>query len=119
MASEDFSSKYVTNKKVCCAIGCQNYQGLPGIKLFRAKRTDKEQSFAWAKAINRANEDGSLWMPRDFDRICSDHFISGQYSTDRLSPDYRPTIFPTKHVKPVSESAQNRYERVSLNTFMN
>jgi len=107
------SSKYVTKKKVCCAIGCQNHQGMPDISFFCAQRSDKEQSFAWAKAINRANEDGSLWMPRHFDRICSAHFVSGKFSTDRLSPDYRPTIFETNHIKPMSESAQQRYQRMT------
>ena len=113
MALSSSSSKFVTKKKACCAIGCSNYQGMPGISLFCAQRSDKEQSFAWAKAINRANEDGTLWMPRHFDRICSAHFITGKFSTDRRSPDYRPTIFPTNHIKPVPESAQKRYERVS------
>ena len=97
--------------KLCCAIGCKNYQGQPGVRFFRAKRADREQSFAWAKAINRADDAGNLWMPTYYDRICSDHFISGQPSTERSSLDYRPTRFETNHIN-VSESAQRRYQRV-------
>ena len=99
-------------KKLCCAIGCTNHQGDEGLSFYRAKRADKAQSFAWAKAINRANENGELWMPTENDRICSAHFISGRPSTDRNSLDYRPTKFATEHIR-VSESAQKRFERVS------
>ena len=101
-------------KKLCCAIGCSNHEGDEGLSFFRAKRADKAQSDAFAKAINRADENGELWRPSDSDRICSAHFISGRPSKpkDRDSLDYRPTIFPTNHIK-ISESAQRRFERVS------
>ena len=98
--------------KLCCAIGCKNYQGQPGIQFFRAHREDKAQNEAWAKAINRADESGKLWYPKYYDRICSAHFISGQPSKDRNSLDFRPTKFADSHIK-VSESAQKRFQRVS------
>ena len=102
-----------SKKKLCCAIGCTNHEGDEGLSFFRAKRADVEQSYAWARAINRADENGELWMPSDSDRICSEHFISGRPSIDRNSLDYRPTRFATNHIN-ISESAQKRFERVSL-----
>ena len=104
-------SEKPNTKKLCCAIGCTNHQGDEGLSFFRAKRADIDQSRAWAKAINRADENGELWMPSDSDRICSAHFITGKPSKDRNSLDYRPTKFATNHIK-VSESAQKRFERV-------
>ena len=105
------AKKPYSSGKLCCAIGCKNYQGQPGIQFFRALREDKAQSDAWAKAINRADESGNLWRPKYYDRICSDHFISGKPSKERGSLDYRPTKFADNHIK-VSESAQKRYARV-------
>ena len=115
MASSSNSVKKTYEKgRLCCAIDCKNTAGRDvEFQFFRAKRADKEQSLAWAKAINREDENGSLWFPKDQDRICSAHFISGKPSTHKLSPDYRPTIFTTHKVHTMSESAQNRYQRVS------
>ena len=99
-------------RKYCCAINCKNRKGdTPGVKFFKARRPkDKDKSLAWARAINRQNEQGELWMPGKSDRICSEHFIDGKHSNDRLAPNYRPTIFSTHEVK-LPKSARKRHER--------
>ena len=43
-------------------------------------------------------------------RLCSAHFISAK-SNDPSSPDYVPTVFPTKHVKAKSQQDCDRAER--------
>ena len=88
----------------------------PGMKFFRAQRKDVEKSRAWAKAINRKNDDGDLWMPGKHEYICSEHFVGGKHSKHKLAPNYAPTIFSTHQVK-VSKSATERYER-KLNKSM-
>ena len=99
------------HRKFCAAVDCTSRVGLTqNVKFFMAKRVDKDQTFAWARAINRKDENGELWMPKYHDRICSKHFIGGKFSTDPLAPNYKPTIFPTHSVK-VSESDRKRYER--------
>ena len=100
-------------RKYCCAVGCKNRRGdAQGVKFFRAKRTDDARSLKWAKAINRQNEDGSLWMPGRHEYICSEHFINGKFSSskDKTAPNYAPTIFST-HGVTLPKSAIDRHER--------
>ena len=58
----------------------------------------------------RQDENGQLRMPTKNDLICSKHFIDGEYSTHKLAPNYRPTIFPTHTVK-ISERDKKEYEK--------
>ena len=99
-------------RKYCCAINCKNRKGdTPGVKFFKARRPkDKDKSLAWARAINRQNEQGELWMPGKSDRICSEHFIDGKHSNDRTAVNYRPTIFSTHEIK-LPKIARKRHER--------
>lgn len=38
--------------------------------------------------------DNKQWEPTPYSRICSTHFIGGQYSKYPQSPAYSPTLFP-------------------------
>ncbi|XP_048514963.1 uncharacterized protein LOC112694884 [Athalia rosae] len=65
-------------------------------------------------AEDNTRADGSQWVPKPCDCICSDHFIGGKKSEEELSPSYIPTIFPSiyKCSKVNESSALNRYKRV-------
>ena len=98
-------------RNYCCAVDCKNRRGdSPGVKFFRAQRKDRAKSFAWAKAINRKDSNGDLWMPGKHEYICSEHFIDGKHSSDINAPNYQPTIFSTHEVK-VPKSAFERRQR--------
>ena len=56
--------------------------------------------------MNRSN-----WEPKKQTKICSDHFVGGWHSQERDHPDYKPSIFPTSHVRPNSERDLQRHER--------
>lgn len=54
--------------------------------------------------------DGSPWIPKPWDYICSDHFVGGRKSEVESSPSFAPTIFPSiyKSQKIHESSAVNR-----------
>ena len=87
--------------------------------------TNSEQKEKWIAAINRKN-----WQPSNSSRICSTHFISGKLSSDRLLPDFAPTLFsftqsPAKRrgdrdlqrYQQLSASKRRRIESESLRSF--
>lgn len=65
----------------------------------------------WKIAISRqGDKTGTLWLPSDFSRVCSLHFIQTDFSVSttkkRLLPNTVPTIFlgyPTSKLKVVNE----------------
>lgn len=54
--------------------------------------------------------DGSPWIPKPWDYICSDHFVGGRKSEVESSPSFAPTVFPSiyKSQKIHESSAVNR-----------
>jgi hypothetical protein len=58
----------------------------------------KGQELQWAKAIKRANRDGSLWIPKTTHSVCSKHFLESQIDrtgqTVRIRDGCIPCVFP-------------------------
>ena len=99
----------------CCAVDCHNntvtHQGVVGF--FRFPKKNQEQRELWIKAVKRVNPDGSKWLPSEHSRICSDHFVNGEVHPTRDHPSYKPTIFPTGHVRTPGEPEKSRFERIA------
>ncbi|XP_068227134.1 uncharacterized protein [Palaemon carinicauda] len=76
----------------CCALGCKN-RHVPGTskRFFRFPKSDLERRKRWVQAIGRLH-----WEPNGGSRICSDHFVFGEKSDDKDSPNYIPSIFTHK-----------------------
>ena len=95
----------------CCVTFCHNRRGREDIRFFRVlRKRDPDRTLAWAVAINRKNEDGSLWMPSQYTVICGKHFVNGEPSNDTASPDYIPSLFLT-HGNPKSQDDVDRFIR--------
>ena len=94
--------------KSCCAVGCHNvFVKGNGIHWYKFP-PEPETRARWFSAICREH-----WEPTQNTWICSEHFISGEKSSDPLSPDYVPSVF--QHVSLVQkrklEESLSRYER--------
>jgi len=57
----------------CCAIGCTNRASKNSSKRFFRVPADPERKIKWILAINRKH-----WVPNEYSRLCSDHFITGE-----------------------------------------
>ncbi len=97
----------------CCVVGCGNNYNIHGkeIKFFKFPSRDQEQRQKWISAVKRVDVDGKPWAPKEYTRICSAHFYSGNWSRTRGHPDYVPSIFPTHHIQPKSKQDEDRFER--------
>ncbi|KAJ8680000.1 hypothetical protein QAD02_015787 [Eretmocerus hayati] len=89
------------SKATCCVVNCSN----------SGRNT----------AVKRKNVDGSPWMLKPHDRICSAHFFDNDKSDDPQSPSYVPTVFPpvypTKKID--SKSAATRFKRLKDRSHTN
>ncbi|XP_033727561.1 uncharacterized protein LOC117316886 [Pecten maximus] len=90
----------------CVAYRCTNRQGKNakerGVSFFRFPKNKRKRK-AWEKAVNRAG-----WVPNEYSRMCSEHFVGGWHSDESDDINYRPTIFPHKGKVPsTEESARN------------
>ncbi|WAR21507.1 hypothetical protein MAR_015481 [Mya arenaria] len=56
---------------------------------------DKDRGLKWQKSLRRRDFMNylKLWEPSQHDRLCSQHFISGNPSKDPCHPDYSPSVF--------------------------
>lgn len=90
----------------CCIAGCFNrptkertlkFYTIPTANSVRPFKVNRRR--LWLEAIEKAN--GSV-ADLSFDsRICSAHFISGQFSLDNSNPDFVPSVFPNlQRLKP-------------------
>jgi len=74
----------------CCVVGCTTRRNASsrtaGICLFRIPKNCRRRA-AWVKAISREN-----WQPKNWDRVCGRHFVSGFPSDDPKDVDYQPTL---------------------------
>ena len=82
----------------CCVVNCSNNGTRDGkrLKFFRFPKKNEEQRLLWIQAINRTKSDGKPWLPTDYTRICSEHFVGGMLSRTMNNPAYVPSIFPEK-----------------------
>ncbi len=109
------AQRYKYGGNYCCVKGCHNnsYKHVPqGIKFHHFPKNE-ERRLEWAKAINRRQARGELWMPSTMAAvICSVHFVGGK-SNDPESPGYIPTVFPTHTVhRPILIGNSAREERL-------
>ncbi len=91
-----------------------------GFRFFRFPLRNQEQREKWIFALNRRDKDGNPWKPGNSARVCSVHFISGEYSKSRLDPDYVPTIFPGMNKREIQRRkvAKDRYKRMIERKFV-
>ena len=74
---------------LCCWMCQPLFQGLWAQVLSLSNRsTDTEQRMRWLAAVVRKN-----WIPTEYSRLCSAHFIRGVKSNDPTCPDYVPLVF--------------------------
>ena len=79
------------NNHSCCVPNCTSLTGRDPYRFFRVKRSDNELTFRWTVAINKRNNDGSLWHPSGNSRICGRHF---KYLQPKFNTAYAiPTLF--------------------------
>ena len=97
--------------KKCCIFNCANTDlNEKGIHFYRVVRSrSQEQSDKWIQIIKQQN--GANWSPTKDTRICSSHFLGGEFSSDANHPDYLPTIFANSSIKPAKESDVSRFNR--------
>ena len=97
----------------CSAVECSNSRlrdSSRGIKFYRFPK-DTIRRNRWITLVNRKEPSGSLWNPDTYSRLCSEHFLSGKKSEEPDDPDYEPSIFGTRHVKPKKPSDLARFNR--------
>jgi len=94
--------------KSCCAVDCHSaFKKGNGIHFYKFPE-NPELRAKWISAVRREG-----WQPSQYTLICSKHFISGEKSTDPLSPDYIPSVFKSvsSAQKRKLEEGFSRYER--------
>ncbi|XP_065883189.1 THAP domain-containing protein 8-like [Dysidea avara] len=92
----------------CCVLGCSSRAGRHSNKRFFRVPADVQRKTKWVSAINRR-----YWSPNEYTRLCSDHFVCGQPSTDPAHPDYVPSIFKEGD-KVKAKRKLERYQRAKM-----
>ena len=100
-SSDKFKEKkngYKFGGRSCCVVGCtMTYKKARDLKLnisfFKVIRKELDLTLLWTKAINRKNEDGTPWIPKQNTVICGLHFVSGKPNISPDHPDYVPSKF--------------------------
>ena len=82
----------------CCVVGCTNSSAKEecknkGVHFFCFPTRDPEQRELWIRAVKRLAEGGQPWQPKSkTTKICSEHFVGGQWSRTRGHPAHVPSI---------------------------
>ncbi|KAJ8665163.1 hypothetical protein QAD02_006825 [Eretmocerus hayati] len=111
------------SKATCCVVNCSNSGRNSKCLFFKfpISESKREQRRLWIAAVKRKNVDGSPWMPKPHDRICSAHYFDNDKSDDPQSPSYVPTVFPpvypTKKID--SKAAARRFKRLKDRSHTN
>ncbi|XP_072395062.1 uncharacterized protein [Diabrotica undecimpunctata] len=111
MANMDFSKR--KRYSSCCIDTCKNtgYNSECKFYSFPVAKHKTIQREKWIIAINKKNEDGSLWTPKSHHLICSDHFLGGRKSDAEMSPSYVPSLFGSKTLKARDVHKIDRHSR--------
>ncbi|XP_033641398.1 uncharacterized protein LOC117301485 isoform X2 [Asterias rubens] len=107
----------------CCKNRFRSKEGLkffrfPDIRSYQKPTPDIDnnpvQNKAWTDAVSRRQRNNRHWKPSRHDRICSDHFVSGNYSKHVNHVDNTPSVFSSSTVAQTSKGVQdlNRYLRL-------
>ncbi|XP_041860098.1 zinc finger protein 467-like isoform X2 [Melanotaenia boesemani] len=96
----------------CCVSGCKNrYSPSSRTKFYTipsgSRQFQVQRRRLWIQAIQRAN--GSNMELRGSTRICGDHFISGEATTDHDRPDYVPSVFTCAKQKQRKKNMKRSY----------
>ena len=103
----------------CCVTDCHARKGREKIHFFKVQRANQKRTEDWAKAINRKNQFGGLWMPTKNSFICGNHFLEEKPSDDSGHPDWIPSLKLNQSKKsslakkPKTEKDQKRHERLA------
>ncbi|XP_043281254.1 uncharacterized protein [Venturia canescens] len=104
------------SNRSCCVVNCKKTSRKNDCKFYKfpTVKWKINQRNKWIAAVRRQNADGSPWIPKPYDYICSDHFMGGKKSEEEASPSYVPTIFPPiyKSSKVNESSALSRFKRL-------
>ncbi|GFO01313.1 M7gpppx diphosphatase [Plakobranchus ocellatus] len=90
----------------CCVKGCKNRAGKNKVSFFRFPLRPESRRRAWISHVSRydrspkSDEKSTTGAssalgqrePSKFDRVCSEHFITGKPNNDPQHPDYFPTL---------------------------
>ncbi|KAJ8677457.1 hypothetical protein QAD02_013244 [Eretmocerus hayati] len=111
------------SKAMCCVVDYSNSRRNSEYFFFKfpLSESKREQRRLWIAVVKRKNVDGSPWMPKPHDCICSAHFFGNDKSDDPWSPSYLPTIFPLVHrtKKINSQAAARRFKRLKDKSHTN
>ena len=78
----------------CAVVGCARHH-VKGMKIgfyFYHFPQDGEKRRVWIAALQRKNPDGSDWIPGEGDRVCGDHFTTGDPHKDPSHLDYVSSV---------------------------
>ena len=101
----------------CCVVGCSNRIGRTlkgvkvecknkGIRYFSFPTPDPEQWEKWVSAVKR-KDGGKPWKPTQWSKVCSEHFVGGQWSRTRGHPSFAPTL-KMGHHEEAEEATEKR-----------
>ena len=65
----------------------------------------------WVGAVKRLAKDGHPWQPQSKTKICSEHFVGGQWSRTRGHPAYVPSIKLGYREEEKTEKDVERFKR--------
>ncbi|XP_078660785.1 uncharacterized protein LOC144905167 [Branchiostoma floridae x Branchiostoma belcheri] len=81
----------------CCVPGCKNRQGTDTVKRsyykFPQGEANRHLRRLWEASVRRVD-----WVPSNYDRICSDHFVGGKRTHTKGSAGYIPSVFPWQKI---------------------
>ena len=85
---------------------------------FPSKNRYKDQRERWIKMMRRIENDRTIWHPKPSDRVCSDHFISGEPTATNPDPTLqlgydKPSVKPRRTLFRESSGISKKNEGMS------